>query len=164
MPGLWQHNWRPVQFCLIVDDFGIEYVGIEHFNHLLMLLKKHHQIQTNMAGDKIAGINVQWDIPGKRVRIDMQTYINNLLLTLNWPRPRKPQLSPFIATPIAYSRKRSSLWMKTDQLYSHPNTFGVYRRSLGHSCTTQEPWTTSYLLRSMPLPCANLKQLCKRNS
>jgi hypothetical protein len=35
----------------------------------------------------------------------MQTYINNLLLTLNWPRQRKPQLSPFIATPIAYGKK-----------------------------------------------------------
>jgi hypothetical protein len=34
-PGLWRHKWRPIQFCLIVDDFGVEYVGIEHFNHLL---------------------------------------------------------------------------------------------------------------------------------
>ena len=58
-----------------------------------------------MVGDKIAGITVQWDFLGRRVCIDMQTYINNLLLTLNWPRPRKPQLSPFIATPIAYSKK-----------------------------------------------------------
>jgi hypothetical protein len=71
-PGLWRHKWRPIEFCLIVDDFGIEYVGIEHFHHLLELLKKYHQIQTNMAGDKIAGINVQWDFPGRRVRIDMR--------------------------------------------------------------------------------------------
>jgi hypothetical protein len=35
----------------------------------------------------------------------MQTYINNLLLTLNWPKPRKPQLSPFIATHFAYGKK-----------------------------------------------------------
>jgi len=34
-PGLWHHKWRPIQFCLIMDDFGVEYVGIEHFNHLL---------------------------------------------------------------------------------------------------------------------------------
>ena len=64
-PGLWRHKWRPIQFCLIVDDFGVEYVGIEHFNHLLTLLKKYHQIQTNMVGDKIAGINVQWDSLGR---------------------------------------------------------------------------------------------------
>jgi hypothetical protein len=38
-PGLWKHKWHPIQFCLIVDDFGVEYVSIEHFNHLSMLLK-----------------------------------------------------------------------------------------------------------------------------
>jgi hypothetical protein len=43
-PGLWKHKWRPIQFCLIMDDFGIEYVGIKHFNHLSTLLKKYHQI------------------------------------------------------------------------------------------------------------------------
>jgi hypothetical protein len=60
-PGLWKHKWRLIQFCLIVDDFGVEYMGIEHFNHLSMLLKKYHQIQTNMAGKKMAGIKVRWD-------------------------------------------------------------------------------------------------------
>jgi hypothetical protein len=58
-----------------------------------------------MAGDKIAGINVQWDFPGRRVRIDMRTYIDTLLLTLDWPTPCKCQLSPLIATPIAYGQK-----------------------------------------------------------
>jgi hypothetical protein len=104
-PDLGRHTWHLIQFCFIVDDFGIEYVGIEHFNHLLMLLKKYHQIQTNMVGDKIAGINIQWDFPGRRVCIDMRTYIDILLLTLDWPKPRKGQLLPFIATPIAYGQK-----------------------------------------------------------
>ena len=22
-PGLWHHKWRPIMFCLIVDDFGV---------------------------------------------------------------------------------------------------------------------------------------------
>ena len=22
-PGLWKHAWRPIQFCLVVDDFGM---------------------------------------------------------------------------------------------------------------------------------------------
>ncbi len=26
-PGLWRHKWRPVSFVLIVDDFGIKFVG-----------------------------------------------------------------------------------------------------------------------------------------
>ncbi len=37
-PELWHHKWCPLQFCLIVDDYGVKYVGIEHFNFLLELL------------------------------------------------------------------------------------------------------------------------------
>ena len=44
-----------------MDDFGVEYVGFEHFNHLLNLLKKYHRVQCNMAGDKFAGIKIKWD-------------------------------------------------------------------------------------------------------
>jgi len=35
-PGLWRHKWQPLQFSLIVDDFGVEYVGIEHFTSYLI--------------------------------------------------------------------------------------------------------------------------------
>ena len=58
-PGLWRHNVRPIQFCVIVDGFGVEYKGIEHFNHLLTTLQKFHTVTCNMKGDKIAGINLQ---------------------------------------------------------------------------------------------------------
>ena len=33
-PGLWRHKWRPIQFCLVVYDFGVEYVGKQHAEHL----------------------------------------------------------------------------------------------------------------------------------
>ena len=32
-PGLWTHKWRPVQFTLVVYDFGIKYVGEEKLQH-----------------------------------------------------------------------------------------------------------------------------------
>ena len=34
VPGIWTHDWRPVQFTLVVDDFGVKYVGDEHTIHL----------------------------------------------------------------------------------------------------------------------------------
>jgi hypothetical protein len=104
-PGLWKHKWRPIQFCLIVDNFGVEYVGIKHFNHLFVVLHWYHQVQTNLTGNKITGLNVQWNFPSKRVRIDMKSYVNDLLLSLNWPMPKKPQLLPFTTMPIAYGQK-----------------------------------------------------------
>ena len=34
-PGLFRHKTKPVMFCLIVDDFGVQYTGKEHAEHLL---------------------------------------------------------------------------------------------------------------------------------
>jgi hypothetical protein len=35
----------------------------------------------------------------------MKSYVNDLLLSLNWPMPKKPQLLLFTATPAAYDQK-----------------------------------------------------------
>ena len=29
-PGLWKHEWRPIIFSLVVNNFGVKYVGVEH--------------------------------------------------------------------------------------------------------------------------------------
>jgi hypothetical protein len=105
MPGLWRHKWRPIEFSLIVDDFGVEYVGIVHFNYLLEILKRYHGVQYNMAGDKLAGIAIKWDYPGCRCRISMPGYIDNLLLKFKHPQPVKPRLSPHACMLIAYGAK-----------------------------------------------------------
>ena len=38
-PRLWKHKWRPIQLVLIVDDFGVEYVGKQHAHHLENVIK-----------------------------------------------------------------------------------------------------------------------------
>ncbi len=60
-PRLWNHKRHPVQFCLIVDNFGVKYIGVEHFNHLFDLLKNYHGVQVNMMGDELAGMDIKWD-------------------------------------------------------------------------------------------------------
>jgi hypothetical protein len=39
-PGLWKHEWRPVWFSLVVDNFGVKYIGKEHAQHLLQMVQK----------------------------------------------------------------------------------------------------------------------------
>jgi hypothetical protein len=34
-PGQWKHEWHPITFTLVVDNFGIKYVGKEHAGHLV---------------------------------------------------------------------------------------------------------------------------------
>jgi hypothetical protein len=38
--GLWTHDTHPISFLLVVDDFGVKYVGREHAEHLMTCIKK----------------------------------------------------------------------------------------------------------------------------
>jgi hypothetical protein len=104
-PGLWHNKWRPIQFCLIVDNFGVECTGLEHFTYLLDIFKKFHGIQYNMAGDTFASVDIKWNYAACCCCISMPGYISLLLLKYKHPHPAKPRLSPYKCLPIAYSSK-----------------------------------------------------------
>ena len=40
-PGLWGHVTRPIKLTLVIDYFGVKYVGKEHIEHLRTALKKN---------------------------------------------------------------------------------------------------------------------------
>jgi hypothetical protein len=40
MPGLWTHEWRPITFSLVLDNLEVKYIGEEHAQHLLQMVKK----------------------------------------------------------------------------------------------------------------------------
>jgi hypothetical protein len=39
--GIWTHDTHPISFSLVVDDFGVKYVGHEHAEHLMACIKKN---------------------------------------------------------------------------------------------------------------------------
>ena len=82
--GLWKHQWRPIQFCLIMGDFGIEYVGERHIHHLRDFLKQHYEITEDWTGTKFGGINIKWNYAQKHAkrtcRLCIKDYIKDLLL------------------------------------------------------------------------------------
>jgi hypothetical protein len=43
-PGLWRHLTRLISFTLVVDDFGVKYVGKEHVQHLITCLKEKYKL------------------------------------------------------------------------------------------------------------------------
>ena len=42
IPVLWRHATRPIQFSLVVDNFGVKYVGKKNVEHLVHCLKKNY--------------------------------------------------------------------------------------------------------------------------
>jgi hypothetical protein len=41
-PGLWKHDWCPITFTLVVNNFSIQFVGEEHARHLIACLKEKY--------------------------------------------------------------------------------------------------------------------------
>ena len=61
IPGLWTHTTRPIQFTLVVDDFGVKYVGKEHAEHLMSVLRESYTIthdwkEENTLVSRLTGI------------------------------------------------------------------------------------------------------------
>ena len=105
-PGLWRHRWSPILFCLIVDGFGIEYVGKRHANHLCGILLEHYELTQDWSGSRFSGIDLTWDYTNRNCRLSIKNYIKNLLLKWGHTIPSKPQHYPFRHAPIIYGAKQ----------------------------------------------------------
>jgi len=60
-PGLWRYKWRPITFCLVVDDFGIKTIGLSHAKHLKAALEKYYEVTVDWKGELFCGITLNWD-------------------------------------------------------------------------------------------------------
>ncbi len=57
-PGLWKHNTRPIQFTLVVNNFGMKYVSKEHAHHLKNALEEHYKLTCDWTGNQYIGITL----------------------------------------------------------------------------------------------------------
>ena len=107
--GLWSHKWRPIQFFLLVDNFGIKYIGKEHALHLLKNLEQNYDISIDWKGTKFAGIDLACDynirLANQTCRISMDGFITIVFLKYGHPCPRKLQLSPHKHGEVIYGAK-----------------------------------------------------------
>ena len=104
-PDLWCHARRPVLFFLVVDDFGVEYVGKRHSLHLNSVLEEHYKVTENWKVNLYFGINLKWDYINRTFRITTKYYIANLRVKFDHPHPAKPQPSLHKHAPIVYGSK-----------------------------------------------------------
>ena len=59
-PGLWRHQTLPLQFSLVVDDFGIKYERQEDITYLLDALKTIYKISEDWYGKLYCVLNLEW--------------------------------------------------------------------------------------------------------
>jgi len=99
-PGLWYHVSRPISFTLVVDDFGVKYVGKEHADHLIASIRStYKKLTEDWTGSLYCGISIEWDYVGRTVDISMPGYITKKLQEYKHLLPGRVQNCPYTPEP-----------------------------------------------------------------
>ena len=93
-PGLWKHKDRPILFTLVVDDFGIKYVGHPHAEHLLKVLQEHYTVTTDWEGSRYCGISLKWDYTNGTVELSMPGYVEEALHHFQYAKTKETRRFP----------------------------------------------------------------------
>ena len=56
---------------LVVDAFGVKYVGKAHAEHLVTTLRKYHTLNTDWVVTLYCGIKLKWDYTRRTVDLSM---------------------------------------------------------------------------------------------
>ncbi len=82
-------------FTLCVNNFGINYVGWEHANHLAKILEKHYKCSIDWDGNQNLGMTMNWDYNGHKVHVSKLDYVSKALTCFQHRAPNKPQHQPY---------------------------------------------------------------------
>jgi hypothetical protein len=89
--GLWKHETRPISFLLVVDDFGVKYVGREQAEHLIGCIKDNYNISSDWKGSAYCGLTLEWDYKNRTVDLYMPGYIKAALNKYQHAAPTRPE-------------------------------------------------------------------------
>jgi hypothetical protein len=74
-PGLWTHITHPIIFSLVVDDFGVHFVGRDNAQHLIISLQETYEVSIDWYGSLYCGITPKWNYVNKTFDLSMHGYI-----------------------------------------------------------------------------------------
>jgi hypothetical protein len=103
--GLWKHDTRPISFLLVVDDFGVKYVGHEHADHLMACIKKNYNISSDWKGSAYCGLTLERDYKNRTLDLSMPGYIKAALHKYKYAAPTRPEHAPHTWNPPVYGSK-----------------------------------------------------------
>jgi hypothetical protein len=106
VPGLWTHISRPISFTLVVDDFGVKYVGKAHALHLQSVIEEHYKVSADWTGGRYIGITMDWDYDKRQVHLSMPGYKDKALKQFQHFKPATAQHAPFQCAIIKYGAKQ----------------------------------------------------------
>jgi hypothetical protein len=84
----------PIQFTLVVDYFGVQYVGKEHAQHLIDEPETYYTVLKYWNGGLYCSITLKWDYENIHVDLFMPGYIKDDLHKFQHPITKRPKYDP----------------------------------------------------------------------
>ncbi len=91
---------------LVVDDFGVKYVGEENAQHLLDTVRQFYKCSCNWDGNRYCGLTIKWDCNGQKVHLSMPNYGNKALARFQHTPPQKQHDQPYPHVKPTYRAKK----------------------------------------------------------
>ena len=90
---------------MVVDNFGVQYVGGRHLDHLINALQDQYKITVDLTGNSYLGLTIDWNYAQGYVDIFMPDYVRKALHKFQHPVPRQTTHSPSKWTVPAYGSR-----------------------------------------------------------
>jgi hypothetical protein len=94
-PGYWHHDWRPISFTLVVNNFGVKYINKEDVEHLASILKQDYEIDVDWEGTQYLGIMLDWDYAIYPCQVTLKRLLFDLAMSLQLNCKCNPTLTQF---------------------------------------------------------------------
>jgi len=146
--GLWKHDWWPICFTLVIDDFGIKYAGREHALYLKTALESYYPISTNWTGNQYIGITLDWDYTNHKVHLSMYGYIAKALKQFQHKFPHDPQHTPSLSTPIKYGVRKQYTTMESTAPLLNKKARNSSNKCVENFFSSDKPLTPPYFAQS----------------
>jgi hypothetical protein len=93
-PGLWRHQFRPIAFSLVVNNFGIKYVSDEHAQHLIKALEDLYTVSSDWTVSLYCGLTLEWDCKNCTIDLSMPNHVATALHKFQHLPPSRRQHAP----------------------------------------------------------------------
>ena len=120
-PGLWIHHTNPIQFALVVDDFGIKYENKQDAQDLINALESNYEaVSVDWDGELYYNIKLEWDYQNRKVDLSMPGYITEFLQSFSQPIPKKHHSTNHTVTSSQNMELRCS-WQRRETEHPYCN-------------------------------------------
>ena len=92
---IWTHDSLPINFTLVINDFGVKYSGKEHALHIKSALEAKYKVTPDWDVKLYVRISIKWDYVKGTVQLSMSGYVRVSLHQFQQEKAKREKDSPY---------------------------------------------------------------------